>query len=75
MWLADSSHRHEIAYFGNAVLREKARYEDIRIRQVELLVPHLIENWMDLEATAFMLVEQAGENCRRIEARKAHEVN
>src|SRR5216683_5320170 len=73
--LADLLHRHVIADFGDPSFGEEARDQDVRVGEVHLLVTHLLEDWMNSEASAFVMVEQAGENGRRIELRKAHEVN
>jgi len=75
VWLGYPFNRHEVVHFCNSLLGQKARHEDIRVWQVQLFVPHLIKVRMDLEATALMFVEQAREDCRRIESRKTHEVN
>jgi hypothetical protein len=48
---------HEVTYFGNPLLGEETIYEDVRVRQVKLLVPYLLKDWMDFEATAFILVQ------------------
>jgi hypothetical protein len=75
VWLGYPFNRHEVVHFCNSLLGQKARHEDIRVWQVQLFVPHPIKVRMDLEATALMFVEQAREDCRRIESRKTHEVN
>jgi hypothetical protein len=56
--------RHKVVDFGNSLLGEEARYQDVGIWEIELLVPHLVEDGMNFETTTFVLVEQAGEDCR-----------
>jgi hypothetical protein len=75
MRLANLFDRHEVAHLGNSLLGEEARHEDVRVRQVELFVPHSIKIRVNVEAPTLMLVEQAGENRWRIKSRKAHEVD
>src|SRR5713101_6108917 len=66
MRLAYFFNGHEVADFRNSLLGEEPRYEDVRIREVELLVAHAVEVWMDPETAALMFVDQGGENRWRI---------
>ena len=66
---------HVVGDFGHPGVREKAREQHAGIRQVELLLPRLIEERSHLESAALSLVEQGGEHRRRVELREAHEVD
>jgi hypothetical protein len=54
---AASSDWHKVADLGNSLLREEARQENVRVWEIELFVPHLVEDGMNFETTTFMLVD------------------
>jgi hypothetical protein len=68
-------HGHEVGDLGDARVGQEAGQEDVRVRQVELLRPHLAEDRLDPEAAAALVVEERREDARRVELRKAEEVD
>ena len=63
--------RHEIRYLGHAILGEKARQQNSGVGQVELFLPRALEEGGELEAPAPLIVQQGGEDGRRVEARRS----
>src|ERR1700680_4210029 len=68
-------YRHEVGDFGDARLREKARKQNIRIRQIELLDTHIFKIGIQSERTSAFAVEKSRENGRRIEIGETEEIN
>ena len=67
--------RHEVSYLGDAVFREETRNQYVGIREVKLLGSHMIESRLNAEEPALVGIEQGSEDGRRIELRKAKEIN
>ena len=67
--------RHEIGHFRNPTGREKPREKHICIREIHLLAALSPEDGRELKAAALSIIEQGRENRRRIEVRKAHEID
>ena len=67
--------RHEVGHLSDAVFREKTRDQDVGIREVELLGSHRIESRLNAEEPAFVRIKQGSKDSRRIELRKAKEIN
>ncbi len=68
-------HRHEIADFRHPLRGQETRQENVRIDDVKLLVPRIVEHRRDLEMTALFIVEQRGEYRRRIEVRETQVID
>ena len=67
--------RHEIGHFRNPIGREKPREKHICVGEIHLLAALSLEDGRELKAAALSIIEQRRENRRRIEVRKAHEID
>jgi hypothetical protein len=70
-----SAHPHEVGELGDSIGRQEARDQDVGVREVHLLVGHPVVDRGELEAPAALVVEQSGEDARRVEVRVAHPVD
>ena len=68
-------HGHEIGDFGHAFAGEEARQQDVGLRQVELLVPGVVQDGSDLEMPALAIVQDRRERGRRIKVGAGEEVD
>src|SRR3982750_4849420 len=66
--------RHEINYFADTVRAEKARHQDIRVGQVHLLET-AFHRGPNAKETAFLVIQDFGENAGGVEARQATPVD
>jgi len=66
---------HEVEDLPDAVRMEEARDQDVGVRQVHLLVSAPPERGGDPEVAPLRVVEDRGEDARRLEARKAAPVD
>ena len=66
--------RHEVHHLGDALRRQEPRHEDGGVREVHLL-GHAVVDGVEGEVATLPLVEQRGEDARRIEAGAAEPVD
>ena len=64
----------EIGQLRDTVAREEAGEQDVRVRQVELPAPCVIELGSQFEPASPLIVEDGGEYAWAVEARPAQEV-
>src|SRR6266545_2882333 len=64
---ARSCDGHESLELPHAPRREETRYEDIRVREVELLRRPILLAWRNPVVPSFLLVEDRREDARRVE--------
>ena len=72
---AGAADRHVILDLTHAVVVQKARDEDVGVRPVELLVPEIVAGRGNPEAPALLVVQDGGEDARRIEVRQTQPVD
>ena len=63
--------RHEVLHLGDAVRRQEAGDQHVRIREVELLRRTVLDDRRDAVVAAALTVEDRAEHARRVEARAA----
>src|SRR5215475_11268925 len=66
---------HVISDLGDPIRREEPRNEDIRLRPIKLFVNDSIDSRRNLEISAFPVIENGGEDARRVEPRKTEPIN
>jgi hypothetical protein len=66
---------HEVRHFGNTCLGHEASDEYRRVWKVQLLDDRVVVFGNDLERAAPGVIEQAGENARRVEAGAAEPID
>jgi hypothetical protein len=59
--------RHEALHLAYALLAQEARDEDVRVREVELPRRPVLGDRCDAIVAALLLVEDRGEDARRVE--------
>src|ERR1700678_2046350 len=70
VWLLDShSNRHVVGQLRYTFVGKKSSQQDVSVRQVELAYAHFHELRLNLKPAATLIIEEAGENGRRIEIR------
>src|SRR4029079_9393758 len=67
--------RHVILDLTNAIVVEEPRDEDGGVRPVELLAAEVSAGRRDAKAAAFLIVEDGGEDARRIEVGQAEPID
>ena len=68
-------HRHEVRDLCYPIRRQEARQENIRIRQIELFLARVRKLGRNLKPPAFRVVQEGGENGRRVKVRKGKKVD
>jgi hypothetical protein len=75
MRLFNLLHRHTVRNLGHPVRGQKARQEDIGIREIQLFLACVAQPWRNLKPSALLPVEQGGKNGGRVEVGKGHKVD
>jgi hypothetical protein len=72
---ARAADRHVILYLAHALVVQEAGDEDGGVRPVELLVPEVVAGRGNAETPALPVVQNCGEDARRVEVRQAEPVD
>ena len=66
---------HVVRQFGHPLFRKEPGEQDVRVGQIQLSYPPLLELRLNVKTAAFLVIEQACENGGGIEIRIAEKVN
>jgi hypothetical protein len=75
MRLFDLLHRHTVRNLCHPVRGQKARQEDIGIREIQLFLARVYQPRRNLKPPALLPVEQGGKDGGRVEVGKGHKVD
>jgi len=68
-------HRHEVRDLCHPLSGEEARQEDIRIWQIQLFLASIRKLGCNLKPSTFGVVQESGENGRRVKVWKGKKVD
>src|SRR5262249_35831358 len=69
------AHRHVVLDFADSIRMQESRYEDVRVRPIELLIAKVAPDRRDAEPPTLFCVKDRGKYTRRIKMRQTKPVD